>query len=61
MAPRCQIDERDVDRLLASLTDTQIANLFDMTECEVSDLRLSRQRKLTSSGQEQNKTSKRKS
>jgi hypothetical protein len=61
MAPRRQIDERDVDRLLASLTDTQIANLFDMTECEVSDLRLSRQRKLTSSGQEQNKTIKRKS
>jgi hypothetical protein len=61
MAPRRQIDERDVDRLLASLTDMQIANLFDMTELEVSELRLSRRRKLINLGQEQSKPSKRKS
>jgi hypothetical protein len=61
MAPPRQIDERDVDRLLSGLTDTQIANLFDMTEQEVSDLRLSRRRKLINLGQEQSKPSKRKS
>ena len=61
MAPPRQIDERDVDRLLAGLTDTQIANLFDMTEQEVSELRLSRRRKLTNLDQEQSKPRKRKS
>jgi hypothetical protein len=61
MAPPRQIDERDVDRLLSGLTDTQIANLFDMTEQEVSDLRLSRRRKLINLDQEQSKPSKRKS
>ena len=61
MAPPRQIDERDVDRLLAGLTDTQIANLFDMTEQEVSELRLSRRRKLTNLDQDHRKPRKRKS
>jgi hypothetical protein len=61
MAPPRQIDERDVDRLLAGLTDMQIANVFGMTEQEVSELRLSRRRKLTNLGQEQRKPRKRKS
>lgn len=39
MAPRRPIDERDIDDLLASLTDRQIADLFEMTEAEVSSLR----------------------
>ena len=60
MAPPRQIDERDVDRLLAGLTDTQIANLFDMTEQEVSELRLSRRRKLTNLDQGHRKPRKRK-
>jgi hypothetical protein len=61
MAPPRQIDERDVDRLLAGLTDTQIANLFDMTEQEVSELRLSRRRKRANLAQEQSKPRKRNS
>jgi hypothetical protein len=61
MAPPRQIDERDVNRLLAGLTDMQIANVFGMTEQEVSELRLSRRRKLTNLGQEQRKPRKRKS
>ena len=60
MAPPRQIDERDVDRLLAGLTDTQIANLFDMTEQEVSELRLLRRRKLTNLDQGHRKPRKRK-
>jgi hypothetical protein len=59
MAPPRQIDERDVDRLLAGLTDIQIASLFDMTEQEVSELRLSRRRKQTNPSQEKSKPSKR--
>ena len=45
MAERREIDERDVDRLLAALTDLQIAELFGMTETEVSELRQLRQSK----------------
>ena len=59
MAPPRQIDERDVDRLLAGLTDIQIASLFDMTEQEVSELRLSRRRKQINPSQEKSKPSKR--
>jgi hypothetical protein len=61
MAPPRDIDERDIDRLLAGLTDRQIADLFDMTVPDVSELRRLRKPKLTSSGQEQNKSSKPKS
>ncbi len=39
MANRREIDERDIDRLLAALTDRQIAELFGMSEVEVSQLR----------------------
>ena len=45
MAERREIDERDIDRLLAALTDRQIANLYGMTELEVYHLRLFRQPK----------------
>jgi len=53
-SPRREPDERDIDQLLASLTDTQIASLFGMSELEVSELRLSRQRASTNRGAEQN-------
>ena len=43
MPKRREIDERDVDRLLAALTDRQIADLYDMTVIEVYRLRRSRQ------------------
>lgn len=43
MPKRREIDERDVDRLLAALTDRQIADLYDMTDIEVYRLRRSRQ------------------
>lgn len=39
------IDERDIDRLLAALTDLQIAELYGMSEAEVSKLRQSRRSK----------------
>ena len=42
MAGARKIDERDIDRLLAALTDRQIANLFDIEESEVSRIRKSR-------------------
>ena len=42
MPDRRKIDERDVDRLLAALTDTQIASLYGMSELEVHELRRSR-------------------
>lgn len=45
MAEHRDIDERDIDRLLAALTDNQIAALFGMTEVEVYQLRQSRQPK----------------
>lgn len=45
MVERRNIDERDIDRLLAALTDTQIASVFGMTEEEVFRLRQSRQSK----------------
>ena len=48
MAPPRKIDERDVDGLLAALTDRQIADLFKMTESDVSELRISRQPKIPS-------------
>ena len=43
MPSRRNIDERDIDRLLAALTDTQLASLFGMSEIEVFRLRRSRQ------------------
>lgn len=43
---RREIDERDIDRLLAALTDRQIAQLYGMTEFEVSQLRQARRAKL---------------
>lgn len=57
MAKRRQIDERDVDQILASLTDTQIANVFGMTEIEVSELRRARQAKGSSSHENKEKPS----
>ena len=51
MAPPREIDERDIDRLLAALTDRQIADLFEMPELEVSKLRLSRRPKVPTSRQ----------
>ena len=36
------IDERDIDDLLASLTDRQIAGLFGMPEAEVATIRRQR-------------------
>lgn len=42
MTERREIDERDVDQLLTSLTNRQIADLFGMTEDEVARLRQSR-------------------
>ena len=42
MAERREIDERDIDRLLAALTDVQIAALFGMTNAEVYQMRQSR-------------------
>jgi len=42
MAERREIDERDVDRLLAALTDRQIAELFGQTLDEIASLRKSR-------------------
>ena len=46
MAPPRKIDERDVDGLLAALTDRQIADLFEMSEFDVAELRISRQPKI---------------
>lgn len=43
MPERRDIDERDIDHLLAALTDLQIAALFGMPEEEVFKLRQSRQ------------------
>jgi len=42
MTPPRKIDERDVDQLLAALTDRQIADLFDLPEQDVMELRQSR-------------------
>ena len=42
MAKRRTIDERDVDDLLAALTDRQIAELYGMPEAEVARLRRQR-------------------
>ena len=42
MPQKCPIDERDVDELLASLTNRQIADLFAMTEESVAQLRRQR-------------------
>ena len=42
MPSRRDIDERDIDRLLAALTDTQIASLYGMSEVEVYRLRRAR-------------------
>jgi hypothetical protein len=49
MTERRNIDERDIDSLLAALTDTQIAAVFGMRETEVYTLRQSREPKLSSS------------
>jgi len=54
-SPRREPDERDIDQLLASLTDTQIASLFGMSELEVSELRISRQRMAIDRRKEQQK------
>ena len=45
MPKRRDIDEQDIDRLLAALTDRQIADLYGMTDLEVYRLRKSRQPK----------------
>ena len=45
MPKRRNIDERDIDRLLSALTDTQIASLYGMSVIEVYRLRRSRQAK----------------
>ena len=45
MAEKREIDERDIDRLLTALTDRQIAELYGMTEAEVSRLRRERKSK----------------
>ncbi len=42
MTERRDIDPHDIDRLLAALTDRQIANVFGWHEQVVSHLRLSR-------------------
>ena len=42
MPPKRFIDERDIDDLLASLTDRQIAGLFGMPEAEVATIRRAR-------------------
>jgi len=42
MPSRRDIDKRDIDRLLAALTDTQIASLYGMSEMEVYKLRRAR-------------------
>lgn len=42
MAERREIDERDIDRLLAALTDVQIAALFGMTNADVYRMRQAR-------------------
>ena len=39
---RREIDERDIDLLLAALTDGQIAETFGWSEAEVEQLRRSR-------------------
>lgn len=48
MLPKNPIDERDIDELLASLTDRQIADLFHLSEETVAKIR--RQRRLVGSG-----------
>jgi hypothetical protein len=53
MPDRRKIDERDVDRLLAALTDTQIASLYGMSEVEVFKLRQERQSRPANSGPDQ--------
>lgn len=42
MGERRDIDERDIDKLLAVLTDIQIAHLYGMSLTEVMELRRSR-------------------
>jgi len=42
MTARREIDERDIDQLLAALSDHQIAELFGLTEFEVFELRRQR-------------------
>ena len=42
MPPNPPIDERDIDELLASLTDRQIADLFDLSEEAVAKIRRQR-------------------
>ena len=58
MDQRRNIDERDVDQLLAALSDRQIAELFGMSEMEVFDLRQSRRPKLPPARAEQNTSKK---
>ena len=56
MTERRNIDERDIDSLLAALTDTQIAAVFGMTETEVYTLRQSRESQLPPSRSNQHST-----
>lgn len=42
MPPKNPIDERDIDELLASLTDRQIADLFNLSEEAVAKIRRQR-------------------
>ena len=49
---RRDIDERDVDLLLAALTDRQIAGTFGWSEEDVAHLRLSRQEAIQKSNVE---------
>jgi hypothetical protein len=42
MPTRRPIDERDIDELLASLTDRQIADLFGGSEAEIAAIRRQR-------------------
>ncbi len=50
MASKRPIDERDIDDLLASLTDRQIAKLFGMSDAEVAALRRDRRLKTDGAG-----------
>jgi hypothetical protein len=55
MARRREIDERDIDTLLAALTDLQIADLYGIALAEVSEIRQSRQPKPPSARQKPKK------
>ena len=58
MPERRDIDKRDIDRLLAALTDIQIASLYGMSEIEVYHLRQSRRALQLNSLREEKSTDK---